>query len=337
MGADTIAQIKGVKVSEATTKGKVPQTNVGTNDRTPKKEVVDTTKFPFNLGHKRYVEIQIYNTIKGDPNEDLLNAANGGIDALGSAFEGFISDNDFINNAKASLSGAAPSTSTLTSLKNSATTAWDQYKSQANGLGNPKLPNEFKDIIFLPLPNDLQEKLSHTYTTQPGITDDAVNAIPAARLAIDAATGASNIMSKATGRQAISYNKNLLAKFDSSNFRSISLTWTLIPNNQREAIAIQTIITKLKAYSSPQAVANKLLLRAPFFAKLVFQNEVINQALQFQEVVMTSVDVNWTVSGHMETFHDDNPKTVSLTIDFQDREPKTSEAWGKGITDTIPS
>ena len=74
-------------------------------------------------------------------------------------------------------------------------------------------------------------------------------------------------------------------------------------------------------------MSGKLLLRAPFFAKLDFSNQLINTALQFKEVVMTSIEVNYSTSGYMETYSDDAPKTMSLSVTFQDREPKTLEDW----------
>lgn len=343
------AQLQGKQISEKVIKGAIPPTNLNLQSRTPNTATKSSSKFPFHLGHNRYLEIQIYNTIPGDPNEDLLKAAKGPIDESKKAFKSYLSSSSFINDATKNVfnvaggtaSGNTPSTDwnavfskSLDYAKEAAKNTFQDWNSRAQGFGNTALPNDFMDTIFLPLPNDIQEKLSYQYSEQDGLTASLIENVPSGavlKTAIDAITGASNIISKATGRQALSYNKNLLAKFDGADFRDISLSWTLIPNNQQEAIAIQDIIAKLKAYSSPQAVANKLLLRAPFFAKLVFQNDVINEALQFKEVVITSIDVNWTVSGHMETFHDDMPKTISLTINFKDREPKTQEAWAQGM------
>ncbi len=344
------AQLQGKQISEKAIKGAIPPTNLKTINRTPNSIIKSSSKFPFHLGHNRYLEIQIYNTIAGDPNEDLLNAAKGPIDESKKAFKSYISSSSFVNDATKSVFGSnsasggstGPSTDwnavfskSLDYAKQAAKTTFQDWNKRANGFGNTALPNDFMDTIFLPLPNDIQEKLSYQYSEQDGLTTSLMENVPAGAVlksAVDALTGASNIISKATGRQALSYNKNLLAKFDGADFRDITLSWTLIPNNQQEAIAIQDIIAKLKTYSSPQAVANKLLLRAPFFAKLVFQNDVINEALQFKEVVITSIDVNWTVSGHMETFHDDMPKTISLSISFKDREPKTQEAWAQGMS-----
>ena len=342
MGNQTVAQLKGEKISESVTKGVTPPTNLAASNRNDIDAGVSTTKFPFHLSPNRYLEIHIYNTSEGDPNKQLLDVASGVVEQTQQAFKSYIDQGDFINNIKAQLSTSEASETTLNissigNLIDGVEQAWKNWTTQLNSFGNPSLPKKFVDVIFLPLPNDIQEQLNYEYSEESGLADTFLQSAigTPVKEGIEKFTGISNIVSMATGTQALSYNKNLLAKFDRANFREISLTWTLIPNNQKEAVAIQTIITKLKAYSSPQAVAGKLLLRAPFFAKLKFQNKVIDQALQFKEVVITNIEVNWTVSGRMETFHDDNPKTLSLTVTFKDREPKTQEAWTEGNPDII--
>ena len=53
----------------------------------------------------------------------------------------------------------------------------------------------------------------------------------------------------------------------------------------------------------------------------------MNKALQFNEVNITSINVEYSPGGNMETFHDDMPKSVDLSITFTDREPKTAADW----------
>ena len=327
-GSQTLALLQSQKISAKTTKGQTHVTNLLLQPRT-KKGSAGVTKFPFELSQHRYVEIKIYDTSDGDPNQALLDTASGAVDAVSAAFKSADSTGDFISNISSVFPNLSSSiSSSYQSITDAAQSAWKSFQANNNGFGNPSLPKSFKDTMFLPLPNDIIENLTHNYATdEQSLVDEATGGI--LNKAVDmSASKISSLISKATGRQALTYNKNLLAKFTNSNFRSITLTWTLVPNNQREAVAIQEIITKLKAYSSPKAVANKMLLRAPFFAKLVFQNQVLNDSLQFKEVVITNIDVNWSVGGKMETFHDDNPKVVSLSVTFHDREPKTLQAWG---------
>ncbi|MCD6436411.1 MAG: hypothetical protein J7L15_08525, partial [Clostridiales bacterium] len=209
----------------------------------------------------------------------------------------------------------------------------------ADGLsdyGNPSLNGGsngkpiFKDSIFLPIPNGLAESLSHGYTPGLGFMDslDQVITGGAVKSIIELGTGYSKLVSKGTGTQALTYNENKLLDFTGSEFRSINLSWVLIANSSQEAKTIQEIILKLKAYSSPQAISGKMLLRAPFFVKLEFQNKHIEEQLQFEECVITNISVNYSTDGDMMTFHDGKPKTITLDITVKDREPKTLQKWG---------
>lgn len=283
-----------------------------------------STVFPTGLSAERYIIIKIYDTSEADPNKSIAQAGGAPIEIAKQAFSG---------TGTASAEGVV---SGLIDFGASATSdviaAGGEFLSGLTDYGNTALAETWKDNIYLPLPNDLSESLNHNYAAESGFLQDENTPVlgTAVRTVGGLAAGASKLISKATGRQSMVFNENKLAMFTESEFRSISLTWTLIANNPTEALNIQTIITKLKAYSSPQAVAGKLLLRAPFFCRLEFPNRVINDALQFNETVMTSIEVNYSVTGHMETFLDDMPKTISLSINFQDREPKTLQAWGEG-------
>jgi len=222
-------------------------------------------------------------------------------------------------------------------------------------VGNPKVgalgDAVWMDEMWLPLPNDISEGLGHNWSENgKGTLDTITNGIAGifsafkgtnnldslsgigdtfGKSAMSTITDLSDVASKVTGTQALTYNENKLLQYTDTDFRSITLKWKLVPNNQRENLVLQEIITKLKAYSSPQAVAGKILLRAPFFCRLMFFNPTLNDALQFDECVMTSIDVNYSGAGTMETFKDHMPKVMDLSITFKDREPKTLQHWAK--------
>ena len=290
--------------------------------------VGDTIHFPTGLNSKRYIKIQIFDTTKHmqDPNKPIATGAKAVVDQARQLVKGEIPGTIEIDNLS-ELGGDA-----VKLVKDDfapVAAAWEQYTSTFTDVGNPALSENFKDNIFLPLPNELEESLSHTWSND---NKGLVQSIPGAEMLGTGVAKVSDLVSLATGTQALVFNHNKRAKFIETEFRSITLTWTLVPNNHNESIAIQSIITKLKAYSSPQAVGGKSLLRAPFFARLHFDNSTLNDALQFKEVVMTNISVNYSVSGFMETFDkDDMPKNMSLSITFQDREPKTLQAWGNGM------
>ncbi len=312
----------------------------------------DTTKFPKNLSEKRYINIQIYNTIQKDPNALVADAAG----LVVKTATGFFNDNGVESFGEL---GDA-----LSTLWNGAKDTADAFTDGLSGLkdvGNPSVGSlagapVWMDEIWLPLPNDISEGLNHSWDEGKGALD-ALYAGGAAMVssiskamggtdmsgmggstgsdgfggtsAVQAVTGYSNIVSKMTGTQALSYNENKLIQYSKTEFRSIDLKWTLVPNSEDENKTLQLIFAKLKAYSSPQAVSGKILLRAPFFCRLKFYNPTLNDALQFDECVITQIGINYSAAGTMETFNDDMPKVMELNITFKDREPKTLQAWAK--------
>ncbi len=285
----------------------------------------DPSRYPSGLSEVRYMGIKIFDTSKGDPNQKIAGSAGSVIDGLKNAFTSSSGGTDGLSVGKAVVAlnsmwnqTAQGAKATIASMK--------EYGEGFEDAGNPPLSKEWKDTIWLPLPNSLTEDLSHEYSEETGLYDTVSGA--RGDVPLRPHTIASNVASLATGRQKLLYNENKMVQFSRSAFRSITLSWTLIPNNHKESLAIQEIITKLKAYSSPQHVASKLLLRAPFFCKLQFPNSYINEALQFNECVITNIQVDYSTSNAMETFSQDNmPKTMKLSITIKDREPKTLQAW----------
>ncbi len=337
----------------ATTEEPYKPQNVG-HAKTPAPSGSSTTlKFPSEpqLNIDRYVAIKIYDTSEQDPNEQIAAFANTGasavVSAAKSAFNGlgaFSAGGDWKDVTKKlggdSITGIKDVYNTLTSSGDSFVAHGESLQSLADGLkdfGNISLNSAqssitgepiYKDMVWLPIPNGLSEGISHNYHEGLGFIAELDSELGNhVKSVIETGTKYSKIVSKGTGTQALSYNENKLLDFTGSQFRTINLSWTLIANSAQEAKTIQEIILKLKAYSSPQAVAGKMLLRAPFFCKLEFQNKHLEEQLQFKECVITNINVNYSTDGDMMTFHDGKPKTITLDITIKDREPKTLQNW----------
>ena len=322
--------------------------NVMSRNSAVKAESAHENRFPATLSPERSMIIAVYDTSKDDPNKDFINntdviakkasknlsdlikavdkTAQPGVanTLIGAAETAYTLTKGAVNLAAGLLTGGLSALGTVTS------SAEDVIKKFADtkNFGNPDLTKtpEYKDAIYLPLPNEISEQLSHQYNNENvgvfqhgDILEGQVGGI----------TTVSNLISKATGKQALVFNKNKLAMYESTDFRSITLTWTLVPNNMSESNTIQAILLKLKAYSSPQAVNGKLFLRAPFFLRLYFPNIIIDDALQFKDCVITNIEVNYSSNSNMETFTDNMPKVMNLSVTFQDREPKTLQAWSE--------
>ncbi len=315
-----------------------------------------TTKFPDDLSEKRYVNIQIYNTIQNDPNKFIAGGAGIVVETAIGFFNGIGKGGGVIDSAISAGKSAIESGKQLWNSATASKIGAKFNKSMANfkDVGNPSVGGNgepvYMDEIWLPLPNDISESLNHNWIEGKGALDtitetasDILSSIgiggsgglegggggSAIKSLVSPITGASNLASKMTGTQALTYNENKLIQYTDTEFRTIDLKWTLVPNNKGENATLQSIFVKLKAYSSPQSVSGKLLLRAPFFCRLKFYNPTLNDALQFDECVMTSITLNYTATGQMETFNDDMPKVMEMNMTFKDREPKTLQNWAK--------
>lgn len=318
-----------------------------------------STKFPFDLDESMYLIIRVYdNTLAGQRgfalSEQIVNAITGfgesaretGANVYGGnaikdatqAFEGAGggagggtggSFGGGIGNVTGSVGkGTGGIISTISSIGSNFFSQMGAALSGFQGFGNAKLPRVWKANIYLPLPNTLTESLSHRYNEEKGW----LFYMPFGKTlegAVTAAAAFSANVAKLTGGQYVRYNQNKIMMYDSTNFRDITLTWHLVPNNQAESQTLYELIRLLKMFSSAGTAAGKLLLTSPYYFALEFQNKVINDALRFNETVLTNINVTYSPGGMMELYHDQSPKSVELSLVFKDREPKVREDWAK--------
>ncbi len=247
-----------------------------------------------------------------------------------------------------------------------ATSMGTDYKALWNSFGTSTFANKKLDATYfgslnLPFPNNLKENFSHSYAEQPGWaagggmsgalagsvagkatgvtggeTTGAILGALGGGMAVGGLQkleGMSAKVSMATGTQAYKFYENKINMYNNSAFRTIDLQWLLFPQNKTEVTNLERIIKTLKQYSSAQSLAGKMLVRSPCFFKLDFQNDDINKALQFNEVNVTSINVEYSPGGNMERHEDGSPKSISLSIGFTDREPKLYEDWDELVED----
>ncbi len=307
------------------------------------------TKFPNNLPNERYVNISVYDTSVADQlSFGLANAESAIVSTVVGAFSdagttiktGVDSGNYIkipVDLGKNLISGTVNLAkqayeSTLGVIDAAYRTGVDLKNGifGGNGLGNKRLGSKWKYNFFLPLPNELQENISNDYQEQDGWVNDVLNSNDVTKQIVDGTKKIDSITStiaKATGARTIKYYENKLQMYNGSNFREISLTWTLVPNNATESEKIHEMIRQIKMYGSPEASNGKLMVKSPHYFSLQFMNPVLDKALQFYEVVLISADVSYSPTGNMELYNDQTPKAVNLTLNFRDREPKLAQDW----------
>lgn len=303
--------------------------NKGSSENT----IAGNSKFPHTLSQEHFIAIKVYDTSKANQvNDGLAGAANSVIVVKQKAFgsKKDASGNDKSPDIIDSFSNLVTGTFTdmlpagLEAFKRVYATGAERLKKRS--LSNKALTKEWKDNLYLPLPNEISEAMTHNFAEKGGWSTDLAGE-SVFKTGIDFVTNASATISKMTGAQHLLYDENKLQMYEGSAFRSIDLSWTLVPNNSKESESLHDIIRKLKMYSSPKGYDGKLLLQAPHYFSLVFNNSILNEALQFDEVVLTNVAVVYAPGGSMELFNDNTPKTATISLTFVDREPKLQHHW----------
>jgi len=204
--------------------------------------------------------------------------------------------------------------------------------------------DSYKFAIVMPMTNSSEEKMSHSYDGQVGpiasVLDGSAGGPSVIRKLgetvkgfVDPAMAAINTYSKFSGSTAIITNADKSAVYTGGVLREFAVDWIIIPKSAAEAKNLFKIIRQFKLAASPDSGTTKVFLRAPMSVKLEFSNELLDDNMRFKDMVITSVEVNYSLGGYMEVFHDGTPKAISLNVGFQERRMKTREMWEDGYKD----
>ena len=177
--------------------------------------------------------------------------------------------------------------------------------------------------ITLPIPNELNDATNHQWNTQTGIgqaLSDKVGGIGTIQESV--LNRGANLL----GANKVLVNPGYFQNYTGTEPRRFSFSFTLIPNNSEEAKRLVGIITTIKKYSSATKTFG-LLLTAPHFFSITFGNEYLNKLTNIRPCVVSSIDVNYSSSGFMETTMDGMPKQMMLSITFLETSTLTIEDW----------
>ena len=291
-----------------------------------------STGFPAGLRANDSVIITIYDSDLVKAVQSMMDGAAKVIEKMKKAFEGGGGMGGMMGAMGLSAATQQNVARATQAMQTSATSGFSMPSFNMDGLdlGNGNTaPRTLAGTIKLPVPNNIQESLQHSYDEEGGWVDDIAKAVlgDTGQSAISAATKTAAVIAKKTGARSYTYDQNRIAMYKTSAFRQITLQWTLVPNNEMDTQKIKDIVKTFKKYSSPQSVAKKTILRSPHFFKIVFPNQYLDKSLQFWDVVVTDITVEYNPGGSMEMTHDKAPKAVNLSVTFKDREPKLYEDW----------
>jgi len=197
------------------------------------------------------------------------------------------------------------------------------------------------NTIVLPLPNSFSDSQSHGWSEEVGIfgvigaaaMNTSVGSV-AQKIAGKKVGGAVNSILGAAG--SVSIDKSIGQAASSAGFRkplidpgyfqnytgstprSFTAVWDLVPNSAEEANEIMGIIMKLKQYSSPQSILKGTSLLAPHFFDITISNPFMTAMINLDRVVISNIDVDYSVDGTMQQTFDGVPKYMKLTLQFKE-------------------
>lgn len=181
-----------------------------------------------------------------------------------------------------------------------------------------------KASITLPLPDDIDDDQSHQW----GMEDNKIykNLKELASKAVDKNKYTKGIKegyqmldtaAESAGIRMPMERPHQLQNYKGSSPRSLSLSFTFLPNNQQEAKAIQDIVIAIKAFSSPSLFAGSVSMLPPYFWDLYLSNKSIMNMYRFDSMVCTKVSVKYGEEG-MQLFYDGFPKKITLSLGFDE-------------------
>jgi hypothetical protein len=142
---------------------------------------------------------------------------------------------------------------------------------------------------------------------------------------ISAETGASIDLSRGTVP-----NPYTVATFQNVTPRQHTLNFRLVPTSQKDSQAIQKIVKNFEYHSLPGK--SDLFLTYPDELEIAFFGS--EYLFQFARCVLLSVQTNYTPMGAWSPMVDTAPAAVEITLNLQEIEQLTREAYGtQGIVD----
>ncbi len=301
-----------------------------------KKSVSIGNCFPSDLPKNKAIAIHVYDTSKQEQVYDGLikttqNIASAGTSMFADAANKVGGSDKFSSSLGKTAGGmfGSDSQGIISDAKNMLSSFGSSLPNIDLSPANGKLSKKYVETFYLPIPNNLQEGISNNYEEQDGWIND-MPILSHINPAVKALTKPTATWSKKTGARNLQYWENKIQMYSSTGFREISLSWDLVPNNASESKLIHEMVKKIKIYGSPESAAGKLILKSPCFFGVEFFNKTLQKALQFNEVVLISAEIEYVPGGNMEMYKDEMPKHITLTINFRDREPKLREDWESG-------
>ena len=179
--------------------------------------------------------------------------------------------------------------------------------------------------IILPIPNELSDSQTHSFSTDTGIVKDLADKANSMfpLFSIQKAIGQ---IASTLGTRRVLANPGFFQNYTGSDPRSFSFSFKLIPNSKEEAETIMKVIKLIKKYSSPSITADAIMI-APHFFHFYFSNTTLQNLTGIRPCVITDVSTNYAGSGILETTMDGMPRQINLSISMKELRTITEDMW----------
>lgn len=206
--------------------------------------------------------------------------------------------------------------------------------------------------IVLPMPNKVTDSQSHSWELKNGfISQVATTGMDALQKTLNGSLDRSNSklasligsvvdidfdthigqISRFAGIRKPIVNPDYFQNYKGSEPRSVTFSYSMIPDNPREAENIRKIILLFKSCSSPSLALNGYALLSPYHYAIEFDNKAIDSMFALRQMVLKDISVDYGGSSDMQLLHDGMPKQIDLTLSFCEAELTYAEAYAKEL------
>jgi len=182
--------------------------------------------------------------------------------------------------------------------------------------------------LALPLPNELNDSQSHQWETKEGFVGSVVGGLANTEIGIGSIKGSVNSalgeLSSASGSRKPLIDPGYFQDYKGTEPRQFTFSWDLIPDSAEDADNILLILYNLKKYTLPSSSVNGISLTSPFLFELIIGNPNISDMMNMNNVVCTSMNINYSAEGALQFFDDGMLKYIKLEMSFSERSTVTS-------------
>ena len=283
--------------------------------------------FPEDLDNNRYLIINFYEV--GASGSKAFAELNTSItNVLGSISKGIeLEGTQVADNLKTAFKSG------IEVVKNAGSTAKQGLDAIGSGQRTAKAPLESSKIaasIVLPIPNNLNESINHSWEEKTGIATSLLGNMLGPSSLIGQTVEATAAL---TGTRNVVLNPDYHQMYSGTRLRGLQLSWSFTPRSKKESEELTKIIATIKKYSAPHISNGGAFLSAPYFTKVKFRKgdkspkSKLDLLLNFDALVVKDISVNYAEEGMMEMFEDGYPKFINFTISFGERRMKTFSDW----------